>query len=178
MTPPRTIVHLDADCFFAAVEQAADAKFRGKPVAVGGGGRAWVRTGPDRLNGAGRGRRGDPAAGQGGKIGRACRSHRRSGGGGSAGRVVGGASSWDVDEFVGCDEGAAEASPGEEAGIGGGLLLILAFWIEGAPVLDIRAWAVVLWLASINTAFANTLYNHALQALTAIEMNVKSFTGS
>ncbi len=36
MKPPRTIVHLDADAFFAAVEQAADAKLRGKPVAVGG----------------------------------------------------------------------------------------------------------------------------------------------
>lgn len=36
MTPPRTIVHLDADCFFAAVEQASDTKLRGKPVAVGG----------------------------------------------------------------------------------------------------------------------------------------------
>src|SRR5215510_1193928 len=33
---PRTIVHLDADCFFAAVEQASDPKLRGKPVAVGG----------------------------------------------------------------------------------------------------------------------------------------------
>ena len=36
MTPPRTIVHLDADAFFAAVEQASDANLRGKPVAVGG----------------------------------------------------------------------------------------------------------------------------------------------
>ncbi len=34
--PPRSIVHLDADAFFAAVEQAADAKLRGKPIAVGG----------------------------------------------------------------------------------------------------------------------------------------------
>jgi DNA-directed DNA polymerase III PolC len=36
VTLSRTIVHLDADCFFAAVEQAADTKLRGKPVAVGG----------------------------------------------------------------------------------------------------------------------------------------------
>ncbi|MDB6066158.1 MAG: polymerase [Pedosphaera sp.] len=33
---PRTIVHLDADAFFASVEQAADTRLRGKPIAVGG----------------------------------------------------------------------------------------------------------------------------------------------
>ena len=33
---PRSIVHLDADAFFAAVEQAADPRLRGKPIAVGG----------------------------------------------------------------------------------------------------------------------------------------------
>ena len=32
----RTIVHLDADAFFASVEQAADSRLRGRPVAVGG----------------------------------------------------------------------------------------------------------------------------------------------
>src|SRR5678815_4705674 len=32
----RVIVHLDADAFFAAVEQAADPKLRGKAIAVGG----------------------------------------------------------------------------------------------------------------------------------------------
>ena len=32
----RTIVHLDADAYFASVEQAADVRLRGKPIAVGG----------------------------------------------------------------------------------------------------------------------------------------------
>lgn len=33
---PRSIVHLDADAFFASVEQASDSRLRGKPIAVGG----------------------------------------------------------------------------------------------------------------------------------------------
>src|SRR5712675_178614 len=33
---PRSIIHLDADAFFASVEQATDSRLRGKPVAVGG----------------------------------------------------------------------------------------------------------------------------------------------
>lgn len=36
MPPPKSIVHLDADAFFASVEQAADQRLRGKPIAVGG----------------------------------------------------------------------------------------------------------------------------------------------
>jgi len=39
---PRSIVHLDADAFFASVEQAADKRLRGKPVAVGGESRGII----------------------------------------------------------------------------------------------------------------------------------------
>ena len=35
-SPHRSIVHLDADAFFASVEQAADVRLRGKAIAVGG----------------------------------------------------------------------------------------------------------------------------------------------
>lgn len=39
---PTVIVHLDADAFFASVEQAADLRLRGRPVAVGGDRRGVV----------------------------------------------------------------------------------------------------------------------------------------
>lgn len=38
----RSIVHLDADAFFASVEQAADCRLRGKPIAVGGESRGII----------------------------------------------------------------------------------------------------------------------------------------
>lgn len=55
---------------------------------------------------------------------------------------------------------------------GGGALLLIALPIEGWPQLPLAAWGIVLILTLINTAFAYLLYNHALQALTALEMNM------
>jgi drug/metabolite transporter (DMT)-like permease len=57
-------------------------------------------------------------------------------------------------------------------GFGGGLLLLAAFPLEGVPSLSAASWGIVLWLAVVNTALAYLLYNHSLQVLTALEMNV------
>ena len=40
--PEQKVLHLDADAFFASVEQAADPRLRGRPVAVGGSRRGVV----------------------------------------------------------------------------------------------------------------------------------------
>ncbi len=56
--------------------------------------------------------------------------------------------------------------------LGGGLLLLIALWVEGVPRMPLTAWGIVLWLAVVNTAFAYVVYNHSLQELTALEMTV------
>lgn len=56
--------------------------------------------------------------------------------------------------------------------LGGGLLLLIALPLEGLPHASPGTWGLVLWLAAVNTALAYVLYNHALQVLTAFEINV------
>lgn len=57
-------------------------------------------------------------------------------------------------------------------GFGGGFLLLVALLLEGLPSFSLISWGIVVWLAIVNTAVGYTLYNHSLQILTALEMNV------
>jgi len=56
--------------------------------------------------------------------------------------------------------------------IGGVLSFFLAIIVEGIPHLSGTSIFIVLWLAVINTALGYLLYNHALQELTALEVNM------
>jgi drug/metabolite transporter (DMT)-like permease len=53
--------------------------------------------------------------------------------------------------------------------LGGVLTLVVGVTVEGVPRLSFEAWAIVAWLAVVNTAFAFTLWNHTLRSLTATE---------
>jgi drug/metabolite transporter (DMT)-like permease len=55
---------------------------------------------------------------------------------------------------------------------GGGFLLLIALPLEGWEQLPVEAWGIVLAFALVNTALAYMLYKHALQSLTALEMNM------
>jgi drug/metabolite transporter (DMT)-like permease len=57
-------------------------------------------------------------------------------------------------------------------GIGALILLITGVATQGIPQLTWQSWAIVLWLAVVNTAFAFTLWNHTLRTLTAIESSL------
>jgi drug/metabolite transporter (DMT)-like permease len=57
-------------------------------------------------------------------------------------------------------------------GVGSLLLLAAGILFEETPRLDLRSWGIVLWLALVNTAFAFTLWNHTLRALTAMESSI------
>lgn len=56
--------------------------------------------------------------------------------------------------------------------VGGGALLAVALPLEGLPRLTPSGIGIVLLLALVNTAIAYLLYNHALQSLTALQMNL------
>jgi drug/metabolite transporter (DMT)-like permease len=57
-------------------------------------------------------------------------------------------------------------------GIGGCVLLVIGLIQSGLPQLSLLNWAVIAWLAAINTAFAFTLWNHTLRSLSAVESSI------
>jgi drug/metabolite transporter (DMT)-like permease len=57
-------------------------------------------------------------------------------------------------------------------GAGSTVLLATGLILEGIPVIDLRSWGIIAWLALVNTAFAFTLWNHTLRTLTAMESSI------
>jgi drug/metabolite transporter (DMT)-like permease len=57
-------------------------------------------------------------------------------------------------------------------GVGGLTLLVVGSLIQGFPQLSGSNWAIVLWLAIVNSAFAFTLWNRTLRTLSAMESSV------
>lgn len=57
-------------------------------------------------------------------------------------------------------------------GIGAAALLIASLTIEGLPSLTWLNWAIIGWLAVINTAFAFTLWNWTMRLLSALESSI------
>jgi drug/metabolite transporter (DMT)-like permease len=57
-------------------------------------------------------------------------------------------------------------------GVGSVVLLVSGFSTQGMPSLSTSSWAIVAWLAVVNTAFAFTLWNVTQRTLSATESSV------
>jgi drug/metabolite transporter (DMT)-like permease len=57
-------------------------------------------------------------------------------------------------------------------GVGAMALLAAGVYIQGFPRLSLLNWAIIAWLALVNTAFAFTLWNHTLRSLSAMESSI------
>jgi len=55
---------------------------------------------------------------------------------------------------------------------GGGILLIVSFFIEGFPVISLRTVLILGWLIISNTIIGQLLYSSAIAELTAIQVNL------
>jgi drug/metabolite transporter (DMT)-like permease len=61
-------------------------------------------------------------------------------------------------------------------GVGAAVLLASGILIQGFPPLSPIHWAIIGWLAVVNTAFAFTLWNHTLRTLSATESSIINST--
>ena len=60
--------------------------------------------------------------------------------------------------------------------IGAAVLVSIGIGTEGLPAISGQGWAILLWLAIVNTALAFTLWNRTLRVLTAVESSVINAT--
>jgi drug/metabolite transporter (DMT)-like permease len=60
--------------------------------------------------------------------------------------------------------------------VGAAALLVVGVATQGLPPLEPRHWAIIGWLAVVNTAFAFSLWNHTLRTLTAAESSILNGT--
>jgi len=61
-------------------------------------------------------------------------------------------------------------------GIGALLMLGGGVAVQGLPPLKTSSWAIIAWLAVVNTALAFTLWNRTLQVLSAVESSIINST--
>ncbi len=61
-------------------------------------------------------------------------------------------------------------------GVGAIVLLATGASTQGLPRLGLTHWAIIGWLAVVNTAFAFTLWNHTLRTLSAMESSIINST--
>jgi drug/metabolite transporter (DMT)-like permease len=57
-------------------------------------------------------------------------------------------------------------------GVGAVVLLVSGVAVQGLPRLALVHWAMIVWLAVVNTAFAFTLWNRTLRTLSAMESSI------
>ncbi len=57
-------------------------------------------------------------------------------------------------------------------GLGAAVLLVAGLTTQGMPTFSWQGWAIIGWLALVNTAFAFTLWNVSLRTLSAMESSI------
>lgn len=57
-------------------------------------------------------------------------------------------------------------------GVGATVLLIVGIFSQGLPSITVKGWAIIVWLAVVNTAIAFTLWNYTLRTLSAAESSI------
>lgn len=61
---------------------------------------------------------------------------------------------------------------GASMGVGAISLLGIGLAVQGLPPFSLAGWAIIVWLAVVNTALAFTLWNRSLQTLSAVESSI------